>query len=265
MSSGEISVATSLSLPFKKATNTEDNDCANNIEGCALYRMLPANAKEYVQHSVHLLEYLHIFPVDEFGIPLFFSELKRDLKSIKEPNLIYPATDDVFVHIFYDPNDVRNFYIPIEPSFLHSVQDLAPAVEIKLIDLLDALDEDPVSDEERTLVLKRLISQVIYIKKPGEVIPSTKQGAGEQKGFKNKLTDFLNKDLTANDSSSRKKAFLNVPTTPDGRIIMTPQEYQALEYMMVRDKIDVGLLKPFIRDKYIEDITCDGIGPIFVE
>jgi archaeal flagellar protein FlaI len=265
MSEGEISVATSLSLPFKKATNTEDNDCANNIEGCALYRMLPANAKEYVQHSVHLLEYLHIFPVDEFGIPLFFSELKRDLKSIKEPNLIYPATDDVFVHIFYDPNDVRNFYIPIEPSFLHSVKDLAPAVEVKLIDLLDALDEDPVTDEERTIVLKRLINQVVYIKKPGEIIASTGKGTGEQKGFKNKMTGFLNKDLTAKDSSSRKKAFLNVPTTPDGRIIMTHQEYQALEYMMVRDKIDVGLLKPFIRDRYIEDITCDGIGPIFVE
>jgi flagellar protein FlaI len=169
------------------------------------------------------------------------------------------------VHIFYDPNDVRNFYIPIEPSFLHSVQDLAPAVEVKLIDLLDALDEDPVTDEERTIVLKRLISQVVYIKKPGEIIASAAKGAGEQKGFKNKMTSFLNKDLTAKDSSSRKKAFLNVPTTPDGRVIMTPQEYQALEYMMVRDKIDVGLLKPFIRDRYIEDITCDGIGPIFVE
>ena len=35
--------------------------------------------------------------------------------------------------------------------------------------------------------------------------------------------------------------------------------------MMVRDKIDIGLLKPFLRDRYIEDITCDGIGPIFVE
>ena len=49
-------------------------------------------------------------------------------------------------------------------------QDLAPAVEVKLIDLLDALDEDPVTDEERTIVLKRLISQVVYIKKPGEII-----------------------------------------------------------------------------------------------
>jgi flagellar protein FlaI len=35
--------------------------------------------------------------------------------------------------------------------------------------------------------------------------------------------------------------------------------------MIIRDKIDVGLLKPFINDRYIEDITVDGVGPIFVE
>jgi len=34
---------------------------------------------------------------------------------------------------------------------------------------------------------------------------------------------------------------------------------------MIRDKIDVGLLYPFISDNFIEDITCDGLGPIFIE
>ena len=27
----------------------------------------------------------------------------------------------------------------------------------------------------------------------------------------------------------------------------------------------MGVLKPFLSDPYIEDITCDGVGPIFVE
>ncbi len=265
MSSGEISVATSLSLPFKRAVNTEDNDCANNIESCALYRMLPTNAKEYVQHSPHLLEYLHIFPVDEYGIPLFFSELKRDLKSMTEPNLIYPADADTFVHIFFDPNDVRNYYIPIEPSFLHSVKDLVPAVEYKLIDLLDALEDDPVTDEERSTVLRKLLKEVVQIKMPGENVPLMAGKESANPGFMGKMKGFLNKDLTKKDSSGRAQAFAHVARTPDGRVIMSPQEYSALEYMMVRDKVDIGLLKPFLSDKYIEDITCDGIGPIFVE
>ncbi|MCQ8893852.1 MAG: type II/IV secretion system ATPase subunit [Methanolinea sp.] len=253
-----------LTLPFKPAENTEDNDCANNIEGCALYRMLPVNAKEYVKKAPHLLEYLHIFPVDEYGIPLFFSELKRDLKSMTDPNLIYPADDTVFVHIFFDPNDVRNYYIPVDPSFMHSVKELLPAVEIKLVDLLDALEEDPVTDEERAEVLKRLIAQVLYVKKPGEELPALAGKTG-QKGLGAKLKDFLNKDLTAKTSAHKKLVLSHVPQTPDGRIIVTPQEYRAIEYMIIRDKIDVGLLKPFINDRYIEDITVDGVGPIFIE
>ena len=112
MSAGEISVATSLSLPFKKATNTEDNDCANNIEGvpstgCSprMQRNMSSTASTCSNTCISSLSM-------NIGIPLFFSELKRDLKSMKEPNLIYPATDDVFVHIFYDPNDVRNYLHP---------------------------------------------------------------------------------------------------------------------------------------------------------
>ena len=27
----------------------------------------------------------------------------------------------------------------------------------------------------------------------------------------------------------------------------------------------MGILKPFLSDPYIEDITCDGVGPIFIE
>ena len=257
-------LSATINLPFKPSRNEEDNDCVNNIESCALYRMLPVNAKEYVQKSPHLLEYLHIFPVDEYGIPLFFSELKRDLKSLSEPNLIYPADDTVFVHIFFDQNDVRNYYIPIDPSFMHSVKDMLPAVEFKLIDHLDALEIDPVSDEDRANVLRNLISQVLYVKKPGEQV-ALPSGNGGKSGFSSKLKDFLNKDLTAKTSPHRAAAMASVPHTADGRIIVNPQEYRALEYMIVRDKIDVGILKPFINDRYIEDITVDGVGPIFIE
>ncbi len=56
-----------------------------------------------------------------------------------------------------------------------------------------------------------------------------------------------------------------VPLTPDGKVILTDQEYRAIEYLLIRDKIDMGVLKPFLSDPYIEDISCDGIGPIFIE
>ena len=48
---------------------------------------------------------------------------------MKNPNIIYPVNDSTFIHILPDPDDVRNFYIPIEPSFLHSVSDILPVIE----------------------------------------------------------------------------------------------------------------------------------------
>ena len=56
-----------------------------------------------------------------------------------------------------------------------------------------------------------------------------------------------------------------VPLTPDGKVILTDEEYRAIEYLLIRDKIDMGVLKPFLSDPYIEDISCDGVGPIFIE
>ena len=159
---GSPSVA--VNLPFKPETVDINVDFYTDIESSALYKMLPANAKEYVKASPHLLEYLHVFPVNTYGIPLFLSELKKDLRSMKSPNIIYPVNETTFIHILPDPDDVRNFYIPIEPSFLHSVNLMLPVIETKLIDLIDGLEEDPISDKERAEVIKKMLATVAVIK-----------------------------------------------------------------------------------------------------
>jgi flagellar protein FlaI len=261
---GTLTVQTNL--PFKPAKADEGRDCVAGIEECSIYRMLPPHAREYVQKSPHLLEYLHTYPVDTHGMPLFFSELKRDLRGMRDPNLIYPANSETFIHIFPDPVDARNYYIPIEPSFLHSVNNLIPAVELQLVNLLDALDHDPRTDAERTSVLKELVGRVVSVTKPGETVDAVVAEAAAKQGLKGKLVAFLNKDLTAAKDDGDSEAILaKVPRLPDGRIVMTPPEFKAVEYLMVRDKIDLGVLKPYINDRWIEDVTCDGLGPIFIE
>ncbi|MDD1657339.1 MAG: type II/IV secretion system ATPase subunit [Methanomicrobiales archaeon] len=258
-------LSVNVKLPFTPLDSHESSGCALNPDSCPLYGMLPANAREYMHRAPHLLEYLHLFPVETYGIPLFFSELKRDLKALKEPNLIYPADEKVFIHIFADPTDTRNYYIPIEPSFLHQVTDMIPAIEMRLIDLIDALDHDPVTDTERADVLKKMIAQVVTVQTPEEMkLAALPKPNG--KGLKGSILAFLNRDLTGpKETAARKKAMAAVPMTPEGRIIATPQQYAAIEYMMIRDKIDLGVLEPFINDRYIEDITCGGVGPIFIE
>ncbi|CVK33638.1 type II/IV secretion system ATPase subunit [Methanoculleus bourgensis] len=250
-----------VTLPFEPELNDEGNDCYNNVESCALYRMLPANARDYVRESPHLLEYLHILPVNTVGIPLFLSELKRDLKSMENPNIIYPVNETTFIHIFPDPDDVRNWYIPIEPSFLHSVKAILPVIEEKLIDMIDALEEEPVTEKARIEVLRNFIQQLVYVRQPGEEIDESLLAGGTPKDLKDRIINFLTSDIGA----PAKPQTDGLPELADGRIILSQQEYKALEYLMIRDKIEMGTLKPFLSDRYIEDITCGGVGPIFIE
>ena len=83
--------------------------------------------------------------------------------------------------------------------------------------------------------------------------------------LKTKITTFLNTDFTAKKKMKDTKKKHQVPLTPDGKVILTDEEYRAIEYLLIRDKIDMGVLKPFLSDNYIEDISCDGVGPIFIE
>ncbi|MDO8873398.1 MAG: type II/IV secretion system ATPase subunit [Methanoregula sp.] len=259
---GTLSVA--VNLPYKPEVVDSEVDFYTDIESSPLYKMLPANAKEYVKASPHLLEYLHTFPVNTYGIPLFLSELKNDLRKMESPNIIYPVNETTFIHILPDPDDVRNYYIPIEPSFLHNVNLMMPAIEIKLIDLIDGLDEDPISDKERAEVIKKMLALVTVIRPKGMNLSQLTGGDLKAQDMKSKLTTFLKTDFTAKDKMKIIKKH-QVPLTPDGKVILTNEEYRAIEYLLIRDKIEMGVLKPFLSDSYIEDISCDGVGPIFIE
>ena len=40
---------------------------------------------------------------------------------------------------------------------------------------------------------------------------------------------------------------------------------QAIKYLFVRNKLGLGAMDPLIVDPYIEDISCSGLGNIFIE
>jgi flagellar protein FlaI len=260
---GTLSVE--VNLPFKPEIIAETTDIYGDLETTALFKMLPANAKEYVRNNPHLLEYLSIFPVNTYGIPLFLSELKPELRTMKSPNLIYPVNETTFVHILPDAEDVRSFYIPIEPSFLHSVYDLMPAIESRLIELIDGLENDPRTDDQRAEALRTMLANIAVIKPKNTDIATLVGDNTEQKGFASKITKFLKTDFTAQKVHRKKASTRSIPVTPQGKFILTPEEYRAVEYLLIRDKIDMGALKPFLSDPYIEDVSCDGVGPIFIE
>jgi flagellar protein FlaI len=253
-----------VNLPFRPETPDPAIDVYTDIESGALYGQLPALAREYVKASPHLLEYLHLFPISTYGLPLFVADLKKDLRSLKNPNLIYPVNESTFVHILRDPDDVRNYYIPIEPSFLHSVSLMLPAIETRLIDLIQGLEDDPANDQERAELIRRMLSSIAVIRPRGTDLALMTGNAGTTH-LRTRITTFLNTDFTARKKMQNTRKKHQVPLTPEGKLILTDEEYRAIEYLLIRDKIGMGVLKPFLSDPYIEDISCDGIGPIFIE
>lgn len=49
------------------------------------------------------------------------------------------------------------------------------------------------------------------------------------------------------------------------KLLVTARELEALKYRFVRDKLGLGVLQPLLEDPYIEDISCSGLGNIFIE
>ncbi|MAS34927.1 MAG: secretion system protein E [Anaerolineaceae bacterium] len=86
-------------------------------------------------------------------------------------------------------------------------------------------------------------------------------------------------DIGRIEDKEEKRAFLlklldHICTTerfvPNGKrkpdkIFVTHQQLEAVRYRVIRDKIGLGVLQPLLLDPYIEDISCSGVGHIFVE
>lgn len=48
------------------------------------------------------------------------------------------------------------------------------------------------------------------------------------------------------------------------KLFVTREDFERLKYELYCEKIGVSLLEPFVRDPWIEDISCSGIGPIYL-
>jgi len=210
-----------VSLPF-----SQENKIDKHEEGffqCTLFRMLPKPVQEVSQRYPHLLEYLHMVPVAEVGIPQYYSRLTRRLQDIPYPNLIYPVTDGIFAHIYPDFHDTRHTYISIEPVLAEKLDSLMWELEKRLLDMGDRLNGMNTDEEKKEAFLKCI-------------------------------------DENFTTESTPKGLFHN-----NKKIKVTPPQLEALKYLIVRDKIGLGILEPMVHDPYVEDISCSGLGTIFIE
>ncbi|MBI4304212.1 MAG: type II/IV secretion system ATPase subunit [Chloroflexi bacterium] len=206
-----------LVLPF-----TQQNKADKHAEGfdqqCSVYRLLPPPLQEASKKSGHLLEYLHCLPFEKIGMPEYYPKLSRQLGDLKVRNLIYPVSDKIYIHVYSGSQEVRDLYIPIEPTMSQDLDEIMREVEARLIDFTDEL-EHVSNDEERKKILLSCVDKV----------------------------------CTTNGDKSKKK------------VKVTPAQLEGIKYLIARDKVGLGILEPLIHDSNIEDISCSGIGHIFLE
>ncbi|MBE0480905.1 MAG: type II/IV secretion system ATPase subunit [Dehalococcoidia bacterium] len=203
-----------------------------------LYRLLPELLQEACRENRHLWDYLCRLPVDEIPVPEYRTELKRAHSEQPYYNLIYPVGGGVFIHVYTPPSGGRPNYISVEPCLTQDLSIVLPEVEGRLVDEAVGLMERE-TDKDRTEALTRLVEKVCTVHRNGNTSTTLKLQ--------------LARAVNGKSRNDREK------------IHVTAGQMEALKYMIIRDKVGMGILEPMISDPYIEDISCSGIGPIFLE
>ena len=196
---------------------------------------MPESLKTVCRENPHLFDYVSGLPLSEIGMPEFVPELSRKMGDNKKPNYIYPAHfKGVFVHVLFDSDDVRNQYIPIEPSTA-GLKELMQQIEIKLMALRHKLPYiDPEEDKQAQLI--NMLDMVVSV------------DAQSKSSIFDSTVGFLRKGGIA-----------------VSKLKVTQRELDALRYLFVRDKLGLRIMDPLMKDPYIEDISCSGTGNLFVE
>lgn len=225
---------------------------------------LPSDLQNFValEENSHILDYICRLPLEEIAIPEFYLKISRSMKNIKHPNLIYPVGKGVAVHIYPDKEDIRNYYIPIEPSLFQDIDSTFEAVEKLLIDVIYDQDINTKDPEEKKKMLEKALMKVCTIDENAKENTEKKsKDIDREKTVHREINGKLRSGFLGNIKEAGKVFKMKKSES----IHITPEEFKAIKYLMIRDKIGMGLLEPLLMDSNIEDISCSGLGRVFVE
>lgn len=270
--------------PFTPQIIDEHHD--SDPFGCSFYKTLPPALQEAAGRDLHLLTYLHIFPVNDLGMPVYREELGRSDGETESPNIIYPTGEGLYVHILADAEKGRDHYIAIEPAAEHAeLGEINADVEERLLDFTETLRR--AQDEE---TLRKVLSyslDVIFGRQVDVLDLDTNPESDEDEedaeegeiGTQGAVaTDTRAKtEKKARTKGSSSSLFLkplarlfgggNASTSADitGKWKLDEHAIDAIKYSLLKEKVGLGVLEPLIQDPHIEDISCSGVGQIFVE
>lgn len=285
-------------LPYN-VVDASDHVC--DQETCELVQELPSALKEAALEYSFLMRYLHTLPIAEIGIPIYHEELEKDDGDAENPNFIYKAnTGEIFFHVFPDPEGIRDWLISIEPSVEHpQFPKIMADIEEGLIEYTNEL-ESTEGDQQLAAMLRWTLAHIF--KQPtemeldeildlpkgflGEVVedeeldlalPEGESAAEAEQGGSTSVAVAEKTETKEKVAKSGNKTSIFAPiaklfggnSKTDLDIAkkygLNEDDIDGIKYSMVREKVGMGVLQPLINDHHIEDISCSGVGQIFIE
>jgi archaeal flagellar protein FlaI len=222
--------------------------CGEALDSCPVFPKLTPDFQEVCKKNLHLLQYLLMLPLDKIEIPQYLDKVSRKQKGMKNPNLIYNIGHGVFIHILANPDDIRDFYIAVEPSIVDPQSKTLDDIEAHLADYVEELEG--VEDSTKRLeVIMKIVDRIVVIDNSIK-LALVPVGAGV-------------KEAAVKPKKESKPLFLKGKN--GGKVRITQFQYNALHYLLKRKLEGMGVMDPMILDPNIEDISCSGLGNIFVE
>lgn len=177
--------------------------------------------EKIIRENPHLAEYLESIK-DKMDMPKFYSQVPRDLKGEKYPNLIYPTKETIFIHIYRLPGMEEIEYHAIEPTLSEEEKKKRDMIMERLYEEAIKKKEMSTKEEIRELI-RKMMDRIVVV---------SEKGATTEEGKKKGLFGGLAKS----------------------KIVLTPLEREKIEYDITKNIVGGGPLEPFMRDPYIEDV-----------
>jgi flagellar protein FlaI len=248
-----------LHLPFEIKACPQDCGyvCGTKLEACPVFPQLPPEFQEVCKENLHLLQYVHMLPLDRIGVPKYFDKINRKLKGTKDPNIVYSVGGGVFIHIMANPEDIRDYYIAVEPSIIDAQNATLNTIEDRLADYVEEL-EGVADPSKRLEIIMKIVDRIVLVNGhsdqpvPKQIQENTDSAGGKGDG----------------DNNGKKESKSLIPKSKGngkGKLRITQFQYNSLHYLLRRKLEGMGVMDPMILDPNIEDISCAGLGNIFVE
>ncbi len=290
---------------FPPPFELKDPEECDEPESCEFIQQLPEALRDAVLETGFLRKYVHRLPIDEIGAPVYRDELDRSDGDAEKPNFIYKShKGGIFFHIYPDPAGGRDHYIAIEPSIEHPrIREIMGDIEEAMLDYTDELEAargeeqlglvlewclDTVFKEEPTMELEEIYALPVIDPDAEPEPDEDENGEAEEPGEPVAVAAGSEAAAEDGDEDGGAVAVAPAPPKPKGKKRgglfskflggrggsgidlqskwkLTKLDIEGIKYQLVKEKVGVGVLQPLINDHWIEDISCSGVGRMYIE